>query len=312
MMPMIYDLIIIGSGAAGLSAALYAGRYKMKTLVIGKDFGGETSTAGKIENYPGVLSIDGYDLMNIMKSQAAGLGTKFVDGRVEKIKNQNGFFKVFAEDEEFQGATVIFAFGSRRRHLNLPNEKELVGKGVHYCWTCDGPLYGGKTVAMVGGGDSSVKGVNFLAEYAKKVYLIVRGSEVHAEPINAERMKNLGDKVEVLLDHEIKEIVGAQKLEKLVLSSTKHKTGEESDDLVVDGMFIEIGFDPDRAFADQLGLELDEKGYMKVDNMMRTRVPGIFAAGDATTHFGSFKQDITAAATGAVAATAAYEHPARG
>ncbi|MBI2453051.1 MAG: FAD-dependent oxidoreductase, partial [Parcubacteria group bacterium] len=151
MMPMIYDLIVIGSGAAGLAAALYAGRYKMKTLVIGKDFGGETSTAGKIENYPGVSSIDGYDLMNIMKSQVAGLGTKLVDARVEKIKNQDSFFKVYTEDEEFQGAAVILAFGSRRRHLNLPNEKELVGKGVHYCWTCDGPLYGGKTVAMVGG-----------------------------------------------------------------------------------------------------------------------------------------------------------------
>src|SRR3989344_5265757 len=262
---MVYDLIIIGSGAAGLAAALYAGRYKMKTLVIGKDFGGETSTAGKIENYPGVLSIDGYDLMNIMKSQAAGLGIKLVDGRVGKIENQNGFFKVCTEDEEFQGATIILAFGSRRRHLNLPNEKELVGKGVHYCWTCDGPLYGGKTVAMVGGGDSSVKGVNFLAEYAKKIYLIVRGSEVRAEPVNAERMKQHGGKVEVLLEHEVKEIVGGKVLEKLVLSSPKHKLGEELDDLVVDGMFIEIGFDPDKTFAEQLGLALDEKGYTKVD-----------------------------------------------
>jgi thioredoxin reductase (NADPH) len=164
-------------------------------------------------------------------------------------------------------------------------------------------LYGGKTVAMIGGGDSSVKGVNFLGEYAKKIYLIVRGSEVRAEPVNAERMKKLGDKVEVLLEHEVKEIVGEKMLEKLVLSGEK--------DLVVDGMFIEIGFDPDKTFAEQLGLELDEKGYMKVDNMMRTKVPGIFAAGDATTHFGSFKQDITAAAMGAVAATAAYEYLAQ-
>src|SRR3989344_5709692 len=307
-MGMKYDLIVVGSGAAGLAAALYAGRYKMSTLVVAGEFGGETSTAGRIENYPGVKALDGYELMKIMKEQAVEAGAEVVKGRVVNIEKSENGFRVATEKESFEGATVILAIGSRRRHLNLPNEKELTGNGVHYCWTCDGPLYGGKTVAMVGGGDSSVKGVNFLAEYAKKVYLIVRGSEVHAEPINAERMKNLGDKVEVLLDHEIKEIVGAQKLEKLVLSSTKHKTGEESDDLVVDGMFIEIGFDPDRAFADQLGLELDEKGYMKVDNMMRTRVPGIFAAGDATTHFGSFKQDITAAATGAVAATAAYEY----
>ncbi|MEK7542604.1 MAG: FAD-dependent oxidoreductase, partial [Patescibacteria group bacterium] len=122
--------------------------------------------------------------------------------------------------------------------------------------------------------------------------------------INYERMKKLGDKVEILLETEVKELVGAQKLEKMMLS----KEYNGSTDLVVDGLFVEIGFDPDKTFAEQLGLELDEKGYMKVDNMMRTRVPGIFAAGDSTTHFGSFKQDITAAAMGAVAATAAYEY----
>ncbi len=300
-----YALIIVGSGAAGLAAALYAGRYKISTLVIQGEFGGETSTAGSIENYPGVKAIDGYDLMKIMREQLEELGAKLVKGRAARIEKQGsppaGGWKVVTENgEEYEANAVILAIGSRRRHLNLPNEKELTGKGVHYCWTCDGPLYGGKTVAMVGGGDSSVKGVNFLAEYAKKIYLIVRGSEVHAEPVNLERMKKLGDKVEVLLETEVKEIVGEGKLEKLVLSGGK--------DLVVDGMFIEIGFDPDKTFAEQLGLELDEKGYMKVDNMMRTNMPGIFAAGDSTTHFGSFKQDITAAAMGAVAATAAYEY----
>ena len=301
---MAYDLIIIGSGAAGFAAALYAGRYKMKTLVIGEAFGGETSTAGKIENYPGVLSIDGYDFMNIMKSQAVGLGTKLVDGKVEKIENQNGRFKVFTEDEEFQGATVILAFGSRRRHLNLPNEKELTGKGVHYCWTCDGPLYGGKIVAMVGGGDSSVKGVNFLGEYAEKIYLISREQELRAEPVNMEQMKKLGDKVEIISANQVQEIVGQNMLEKIVLS----KPYQRSSELKIDGLFVEIGFDPDTTLPEQLGVTLDEKHYIMVDNMMRTNVPGIFAAGDATNHFGSFKQDITAAAMGAVAATSAYEY----
>ena len=310
---MKYDLVIVGSGAAGLAAALYAGRYKMTTLVIAGEFGGETASAGSIENYPGVRAIDGYELMKIMKEQAKSVGAEIKDGRVARIEparpgKENGGWKVTTEEGDvYEVSAIILATGSRRRHLNLPNEKELTGRGVHYCWTCDGPLYGGKTVAMVGGGDSSVKGVNFLAEYAKKIYLIVRGNEVHAEPINLERMKNLGDRVEVLLEHEVKEIVGEKMLEKLVLSSPKH----ESDELVVDGMFIEVGFDPDRTFADQLGLELDEKGYMRVDNMMRTNTPGIFAAGDATTHFGGFKQDITASAMGAVAATAAYEYVGR-
>ena len=299
-----YGLLIVGSGAAGLAAALYAGRYKISTLVIGEEFGGETSTAGKIENYPGAKAIEGYELMKIMKEQAVESGAKIQKGKVARIERAGDLadgWKVITETgEEYEASCVLLAIGSRRRHLNLPNEKELTGKGVHYCWTCDGPLYGGKTVAMVGGGDSSVKGVNFLAEYAKRIYFIVRGTEVRAEPVNYERMKKFGEKVEMLLQTEVKEIVGSRKLEKLILSSGK--------DLVVDGMFVEIGFDPDTIFAQQLGLELDERGYTKVDNMMRTNVPGVFAAGDTTSHFGSFKQDIAAAAMGAVAATAAYEY----
>src|SRR3989344_761869 len=306
---MKYDLIVIGSGAAGLASALYAGRYKMSTLIIAGEFGGETSTAGSIENYPGVKALDGYDLMKIMKEQAKEYGAELKDGKVVGIEKMGQSWKVKTEEgEEYEATAVILAIGSRRRHLGLPNEKELTGKGVQYCWTCDGPLYGGKTVAMVGGGDSSVKGVNFLAEYASKVYLIVRGNEVHAEPVNAERMKNLGSKAEVLLEHEVKELVGGNMLEKLVLGSSKHEAGKELDDLVVDGLFIEIGFDPDTSLAEQLGLELDEKNFIRVDNMMKTNVLGIFAAGDTTRHFGDFKQDITAAAMGAVAATSAYEY----
>ena len=239
-----------------------------------------------------------------MKGQAQALGTELVDGKAEKIEKQGRAFKVSTQDKQFQANSVILAYGSRRRHLNLPNEKELVGKGVHYCWTCDGPLYGQKTVAMVGGGDSSVKGVNFLGEYAKKIYLISLNKEITAEPVNMEQMKKLRDKVEVILETQIKKIVGENVLEKLILS----KPYKGSSDLKVDGVFIEIGFDPDVTLPEQLGVELDEKKYIKVDTMMKTSVPGVFAAGDATNHFGSFKQDITAAALGAVAATSAYEY----
>jgi len=301
---MKYDLIIIGSGAAGLSAALYARRYKMETLVIQGEFGGETATAGKIENYPGVKAVDGLELMQTMKEQGQEHGVVFEKGKAEKITSDGNCFTVTVGTKEFQGNTVILAIGSERRHLGLLNEKELTGKGVHYCVTCDGPVYNGKTVAMVGGGDSSVKGVNFLAEYAEKIYLIVRGKEVAAEPVNLERMNNLGDKVEVLLETEIQEIVGEKFLDKLVLS----KEYQGSKDLKIDGMFVEVGFDPDKTFAEQLGLELDEKGYMKVNSLMRTNIPGVFAAGDATNQFGRFKQDITAAALGSVAATSAYEY----
>ena len=302
---MKYDLIIIGSGAAGLSAALYAGRYKMKTLVIAGEFGGETATAGKIENYPGVLSIDGYDLMKTMRNQAESLGTEIVEEWATMVQKEEDEFRVITrEGVSYGGRAIIFALGSRRRHLNLSNEKELVGKGVHYCWTCDGPLYGGKTVLMVGGGDSSVKGANFLAEYAEKVYLLTREKELRAEPVNLERMKKLGTKVEVILERHVTEIVGTGMLEKVVLSQSFQGKSE----LFVDGLFIEIGFDPDTALPKSLGLALDDKNFIQVDTMMRTNIQGAFAAGDTTLHFGNFKQDITAAALGAVAATSAYEY----
>ena len=297
---MMHDLVIVGSGAAGLSAALYARRYAMSTLVFEGEFGGETATAGKIENYPGIMSIDGYDLMKAMKEQGEALGVQFLQERVRKIERQDAHFLVAGEQEAFQAKAVILAIGSKRRHLGLPREKELTGRGVHYCVTCDGPVFKDKVVAMVGGGDSSVKGVNFLGEYAQKIYLIVRGKEIVAEPVNFRQMKRLGDKVEVFYETDVKELVGDKRLEKIILSGSR--------ELVLDGMFVEIGYDPDQTFIQQLGLQIDEAGYAKVDNMMRTSMPGVFGAGDSTNHFGRFKQDITAAALGAVAATSAYEY----
>lgn len=299
---MQYDLIIIGSGAAGLGAALYSGRYRVKTLVIGKEFGGETAKAGTIENYPGVQAIDGYELMSVMKEQAKSLGVDTLDEEVAEIKRQEHCFEVCAKKTTHQTQAVIFALGAERRRLGLPNEKELTGKGVHYCVTCDGPVYNGKTIAMAGGGDASVKGAVLAAEYVNKLFLIVRGKEVTAEPINLERMKNLGEKIEVLLETEVKEIIGVNKLEKLKLSHPF----KGSDELVVDGLFVEIGAAPNVELAKSIGVELDERGYIKTDSMMQTNIDGVFAAGDVVNHFGSFKQDITAAAMGAVAATSAY------
>ncbi len=306
---MIYDLIIIGSGAAGFGAAIYGGRYRMKVLVIGNEFGGETAKAGSIENYPGFLSIDGFELMDTMKKQAENLKVETLDAEVTEIVREEHCFEVTANNAAYQTHEIIFAVGAERRRLGLPNEKELTGRGVHYCVTCDGPVYSGKTIAVAGGGDASVKGAILAAEYVNKVFLIVRGKEVAAEPINLERMKKLGDKIEVLLETEVKEIVGKQKLEKLLLS----KPFKDSDNLVVDGLFVEIGAIPNIELAKSLGVELDERGYIKVDNMMKTNLDGVFAAGDAVNHFGSFKQDITAAAMGSVAATSAYnDHKVHG
>ncbi len=302
---MVYDLIILGSGAAGLAAALYAGRYRMKTLVIGKEFGGETARAGVIWNYPGVKGIDGYDLMLAMKAQAEGVGTEVMDDAVVGAKNEGGCFEVMTgAGKIFYAKTLILSMGAERKRLGLPNEKELTGKGVHYCFTCDGPVYTGKTIAVVGGGDASVKGVNLASEYAKKIYLLVRGKELKAEPINVEEMMKLGDKVEILFETKVETIVGEKRLEKLLIS----KSGGAPTDFAVDGLFIEIGAEPNTKLSNDLGVTLDQWGYVLVDNMMKSSVEGVYAAGDSTNFFERFKQDITAAAMGAVAATSAYNY----
>lgn len=297
-------MIVIGSGAAGLSAAIYAGRYKMRTLVIGKDFGGETARAGKIENWPGIKSIDGYEMMVSMREHAKSLGAEVISGEVTAVSKEGGCFKVSTTKKEFKSLNVLFAVGSERRRLGKPNEKELTGKGVHFCITCDGPVYAGKTIAVVGGGDASVKGINLAAEYAEKIYFLVMDKKVIAEPINYEHMLKLGNKVETLFETQVEEIVGKDRLEKIVLN----KEFNDSTDLVVDGLFVEIGAIPNVHLAKQLGVELDERGFIKTDNTMKTNIPGVFAAGDTVNLFGRFKQDITASAMGAVAATSAYEY----
>ncbi|MBI5140038.1 MAG: FAD-dependent oxidoreductase [Candidatus Vogelbacteria bacterium] len=300
---MIYDLIIIGTGVAGLSAGLYAGRYKMKTLLIGSPFGGETAKAGSIWNYPGARGVDGYDLMRIMEAQAKNVGVEIIEGKVTKTLAEGHCFKITVDGKEYVSKTLILTNGAERRRLGLPNETALANKGVHYCVTCDGPVYVGKVVAMVGGGDAAVKGVNLVSQYAKKVYLLVRGKELKAEPINQSEMEKLGDKVEILFETAVTEIIGTDKLEKVVLS----RTHDGSNELVLDGLFVEIGVIPDREFSDSLKLGTDERGYIIVDKSMKTNVDGVFAAGDATDFFGSFKQIVTAAAMGAVAATSAYQ-----
>ncbi len=299
-----YDFIVIGSGAAGLAAGIYGGRYGMKTLIIGKEFGGETMNAGVVENWPGDKEVNGFDLMIRMKDHAISSGAKIIDGEVINVDKSGNIFSVFVGDKEYKSINVLFALGSKRRRLGLQNEDALTSKGVHYCATCDAPLYAGKTIAVVGGGDASIKGILLAAQYVKKIYMIVRKSELRAEPVNQEKLKSLGDKIEILFETEVDRIIGDEKLEKIVLS----KEFNGSKELVVDGLFIEIGAVPDTAIAEELGVEIDVQKHINVDNMMRTNIPGIYAAGDSVNHFGHFKQIITAAALGSVAATSAFEH----
>ncbi|MEK7202175.1 MAG: FAD-dependent oxidoreductase [Patescibacteria group bacterium] len=303
MLENMVDVIIIGSGIAGLSAALYTARYELSTIVIGAELGGATSTAWTIENYPGFKEIDGYDLIIKVKEQVEALGAKVIADKIEKItKTDEGFELTGESGQSYQARSVIFTHGAARRKLNLPKEDDFsLGKGVHYCTTCDGPLYKGKTIAIVGSGDASVKGALLAVQYAEKIYMIVRGDGLHPEPINAERLKPyLGTKVEVLPNSQVKEILGDSRLTGVKLANDQ--------ELKLDGLFIEIGAIPEMKLVESLGVKLDQHGYVAVNNMMETNIEGVLAAGDATNFFGHFKQDITAAAMGAVAATSAFNH----
>lgn len=301
-----YDLAIIGSGMAGLSAGLYASRYELSTAVIGEMLGGATSTAWTIENYPGYKEIDGYDLMMKVKEQNEALGVKIITDRVANIEKSGKGFKLSLRDggnHTIEVKSVIMAVGAARRKLGIDKEEQFSkGKGLHYCATCDAPLYKGKTIGMVGGGDASVKGMNLAVQYADKIHAFVRGDKLRPEPINYERLEPhiKSGKVDIHYKTEIKELIGKDRLE-----SIKTSDGRE---ITLDGLFVEIGAVPDVKLAEKIGVKLDEHGYIAVNNMMETNVTGIYAAGDTTNFFGHFKQDITAAAMGSVAATSAFNH----
>lgn len=298
------DVTIIGSGVAGLSAALYAARYELKTLVIGEMLGGATSTAWTVENYPGYESIDGYDLVIKMRDQVTKIGTVIANDKVISIERDGSGFSLKTESgQEVAAKAVIFAMGAARRKLGLAKEDEFsLGKGVHYCATCDGPLYKNKTMGIVGSGDAAVKGMILAAQYAEKIHSFVRGDRLKCEPVNYDRIKRYIDsgKIEVHYEEEVVELLGSERLTGVKLKSGKTET--------IDGLFIEIGAIPDVELAVKLGVKLDESGYIAVNNMMETNMDGLYAAGDTTNFFGHFKQIITASAMGSVAATSAFKH----
>lgn len=303
-----YDTIIIGGGAAAYSAALYCARYNLKTAVVEKTFGGETATAGKIENYPGFKSVDGFELMEKMKEQATSLGVEIIEGEANLVKNEYHCFQIKVGEETLESQTVILSMGMEHRELPVERAKELKGKGVHYCATCDGPLFKGKLVAVVGGGDSAVKAGNQLSDMgAKHVYMLVREENLkRAEPINLDQLekKIKAGQVTSLYTTEITELKGAKKLEGVKLS----KPFEGKDELKLDGVFVEIGATPRGELASQLGVRLDERGQIDVDpRTCATSIDGVFAAGDITNASGSFKQIVTGAAQGSIAATSAYK-----
>ena len=306
-----YDVLIVGQGAAGFSAALYAARYQMKAVVFGDKFGGETAIGGAIENYPGFPSIDGFDLMLKMREQVEGYGVEIIDEKVDALTRLPGCFQAETEEASYRGKSVVLAVGRERRKLGLPMEEEWTGRGVSYCSVCDAPLYRGKTAGVVGGGNAAVEGAILLARYAEKVYLVYRGDQLtRPEPI-ALRMLEDTPNVEVLLSTQVTALQGETGLEAVSLDRPLNGSHE----LTLDGLFVEIGADPRSKLGQDVGVALNDQGEIVVDKLMRTSVEGVFAAGDLTDGSGNLKQTVTAAAQGALAATSAYElvstHPCR-
>ena len=302
-----HDVAVIGGGAAAHGAALYAMRYQLQTIMVIEEFGGETATASVVENYPGHVSIDGLDLIQTMETQVKKLGAEVVQGKAERVEQRRGCFGVGAGGHEVEAKSLILAVGRERRLLGLPKEKAWVGMGISYCPTCDAPLYGDQTVAIVGGGDSAVKGAILLAKYAKQVYVIHRGPKLGGEPINNERLQKASN-VAFLFKSRVTALSGEDGLRAVVLDPPY----ERQEELPVDGLFVEIGAEPRIELAESLGVNLDDKGYIKTDSMMRTNVDGVFGAGDVTNASGSLKQVITSAAQGVLAATSAYEYVSEG
>lgn len=307
-----YDVIIIGSGPAGYTAALYTSRAFLKTLIIaGIQQGGQLTTTTEVENFPGFpKGITGPQLMTDMKTQAERFGTHVVNDIISNVKLSNTinnpintkFFIVRGQNEQYEGKSVIIATGASAQYLGLPSEKKLAGRGISACATCDGFFFRGKDVVVVGGGDTAMEEANFLTTFATRVTIIHRRAEFRASPIMLARAKK-NPKITFLTNKIIKEIVGETAVIGVRIKDTV--TGQHTT-YKTQGVFLAIGHTPNTEFLKDI-ITLDQKGYIRVHGMQKpgeyhtaTNVPGIFAAGDCVDF--QYRQAIVAAGMGCMAA----------
>lgn len=289
-----YDIIIIGSGPAGLSAAIYAQRACLDTIVIEKNgiSGGQVLNTWEVDNYPGFPGVTGFELSRQFREHANKLGARVVQDEVVQVELSGNVKKVVCEEETYEARCVILASGAHHRTLEVPGEEELRGAGVSYCATCDGAFFRGRTVAVVGGGDAALEDAIFLARMCEKVYIVHRRDKLRGAKRLQERLQAL-ENIEFVWNSETVAIEGDVQVEALRLRQTK--TGEERR-LDVEGVFIAVGIAPEsELYAGQL--ELDEQGYIRADESGQTSVPGVFAAGDVRTK--ALRQILTAASDGA-------------
>jgi len=297
-----YDVIIIGGGPAGITAGIYSARLKLNTLLVTKEFGGQVGKkAVPIENYTGFKNIMGPELSKKMEEHLKSFDVDIEVDKVNEVKKTNGGFLVLTSGgKELKAKTVIVATGSDPRPLEVPGEKEFIGKGVSYCAVCDGPIFAGKTVVVIGGGNSGFETAQFMTKHAEKVYILEYSKEVAADKTNQEIIKKAGN-TEIITGAALREIKG----DNFVNSIIFEKEGEKKE-LDVQGVFVEIGYQPATAFVKGL-VDFSETDEIIVDPLTgQTSTPGLFAAGDVNS--GTFKQIIIAAGEGANAALAAFNY----
>lgn len=295
-----YDIIAVGAGPAAYSAGIYAARFKLSCLAIGEELGGTAAESVEVENYPGLFKITGEDLMNKFKAHAESLGVTVLEERVVNITKEDKMFIVSTgNNKKIKAKAIILATGSKKRKLNIENEDKFLGHGISYCATCDAAFFKDKVVGVVGGGDAAVNSGLVLAGFAKKVYMFVRRDVFRAAEMWVDKLKH-HDNIEILFNTQVKSVDGNGKVEKAILNTNK--------EIKLDGLFINIGSIPSTDLAEELGVKLDERKHIIVDDGMKTNVEGIFAAGDCTTGSNHVEQIITASAEGAIAADSIFKY----
>lgn len=302
-MSKIYDIVIIGSGPAGLSAAVYASRAKLENLVIEKAMmsGGQVLNTYEVDNYLGMPGSNGFDMGMKFREHAESMGAKFLVENVKKIEEIDGNYRIVTEKEEIETKTVIIATGAKHRKLGVLGEEIFSGKGVSYCATCDGAFFRNKITAVVGGGDVAVEDAIFLARMCQKVYVIHRRDNFRAAKSLTERLMEL-ENVEIIWDTVVEEIKGEEMVSSILIENKKTGQKEEKK---VDGVFIAVGIEPNSAEFKNF-VEQDESGYIKSDETGKTDKAGIFAAGDVRTKM--LRQIVTAVSDGANAVTSAEKY----
>lgn len=290
-----YDIIIIGCGPAGMTAGIYGARANKKVLILEKEtIGGQMASSPLIENYPGYLSISGSELADIMYEQAINLGVDIELDEAKKIEVSD-HVKIICDNDIYEGKSLIIATGAKYKMLNLPNEDNLIGKGIHFCVSCDGTFYKDKKVAVIGGGNSAVINALSLSDYAKKVYLVHHSNNLKAEKILVEKIKEKNN-IEIILSSDVTKINGEEELESIVLNDEKN--------IEVEGIFISIGLIPQSDIVKDI-LDVNESGYIEANNC-ETNIPFVFVAGDCRNKL--IKQITVATSDGTTAATNAINY----